>query len=148
VCLRGGNAFASFAALRAGCATVASVSCCGAELWRSPARKVAWERMTGAPPRCANLCASSKGVILRARSTQRKCSRRRGVRCSRDRQSAWSRRSLVPAAARRRSDRIAMLLLRRICRFLALTGGSMMSAPTSARGGKAEMLRKAPIRHS
>src|SRR6266404_2351491 len=30
VCLRGGNAFASFAALRAGCATGASVSCCGA----------------------------------------------------------------------------------------------------------------------
>src|SRR5246127_2629834 len=32
VCLRGGNAFASFAALRAGCATGASVSCCGAGL--------------------------------------------------------------------------------------------------------------------
>src|SRR5262249_48546295 len=32
VCLRGGNAFASLAALRAGCATVASVSCCGAGL--------------------------------------------------------------------------------------------------------------------
>jgi hypothetical protein len=32
VCWRGGNAFASFTALRAGCATGASVSCCGAGL--------------------------------------------------------------------------------------------------------------------
>src|SRR5215510_1655463 len=32
--------------------------------------------------------------------------------------------------------------------IMALTGGSTMSAPTSARGGKAEMLRTAPIRRS
>jgi hypothetical protein len=32
--------------------------------------------------------------------------------------------------------------------LVALTGGSTMSAPTSARGGKAEMLRTAPIRRS
>jgi hypothetical protein len=31
---------------------------------------------------------------------------------------------------------------------VALTGGSTMSTPTSARGGKAEMLRTTPIRRS
>jgi hypothetical protein len=52
------------------------------------------------------------------------------------------------ADTRRRGDRVEVILLRCICGLLALTGGSTMSAPTSARGGKAEMLRTAPIRRS
>jgi hypothetical protein len=37
-------------------------------------------------------------------------------------------------------------LLRCVRSRLAFTGGSTMSAPTSARGGNAEMLRTPPIR--
>ena len=49
----------------------------------------------------------------------------------------------VPAMLLARGDRMDSVLLHCICRFLALTGGSTMSAPTSARGVK----RKCCERH-
>jgi pimeloyl-ACP methyl ester carboxylesterase len=59
------------------------------------------------------------------------------------RSQVWS--SMSSARPRARSQRPDP---GRAFRLLALNGGSTMSAPTSARGGKAEMLRAAPIRRS
>jgi hypothetical protein len=65
---------------------------------------------------------------------------------SADRPNARPYRAANATRPRRRGDQIRAALLRCICRMWALTGGSTMSAPTSARGPKAEMLRTAPIR--
>jgi hypothetical protein len=58
----------------------------------------------------------------------------------------WRMRSTDESAVRILQR--ARCLLQRTSLLLALTGGSTMSAPASARGGKAEMLRTAPIRRS
>jgi hypothetical protein len=52
------------------------------------------------------------------------------------------------AAAQRRDDARCLYFGLNETGYFALNGGSTMSAPTSARGGKAEMLRTTPIRRS